>query len=366
MRIARRALLAMLATAALACGNESAATAPSSPAPTSTPPLPPAAGWEVLPNSPVSPAQSRHEDVFFLSRTTGWLVNLRGEIHRTQDGGETWLLQHVDPTVLFRSVGFADERVGWAGNLNLTNTPEPLNALYETRDGGGTWTNITSRVAGREPVGICGIWVVDRATVYAAGRWNGPAVFVKSLDGGRSWRAFDLAPLATGLVDVYFFDRERGIVVGGRGVGSSEQEQRASQTVILGTQDGGVSWQVRHLSSAFGEWGWKISFPSRSVGYVATQGPAGSGVVLKTTDGGATWQELVVGAGLGFSGIGFATTQIGWVGGVDAHETRDGGATWRAVRLGEGLNRFRMAGDVGYAAGRQAYRFDPGALAQDR
>lgn len=76
-------------------------------------------------------------------------MNTRGEVHKTVNGGETWSLVHLDPTVSFRSVGFASETLGWAGNLNLSNPPEPGIGFasaelgwvagvdtYETRDGG--------------------------------------------------------------------------------------------------------------------------------------------------------------------------------------------------------------------------------------
>lgn len=360
----RCSMLWLLGALVQACGSSSPAQPTPTPSASPTPILPEPAGWQLLANSPLSPAQNRHDDVFFLTRGLGWLVNTRGEIYKTLNGGDTWSLVHADPTTFFRTVGFASEALGWVGNFNLSNNPEPGRALYESRDGGDTWSNITGRVRGREPVGLCGIWVVDADTIFAVGRWNGPAVIVRSLDGGRSWTSRDMAPLATGLVDVYFFDRRRGLAVGGVGVGNSEAEQRASRTVVLGTVDGGDSWQVRHLSSQAGEWAWKISFPTRSIGYVATQGSAGTGVVLKTTDAGLSWRELVVGRGLGFSGIGFATADLGWVSGVDTYETRDGGANWRPVGLGENLNRFRMSPSVGYASGRQVHRFSPGAASQ--
>lgn len=81
--------------------------------------------------------------------------------------------------------------------------------------------------------------------------------------------------------------------------------------------------------------------------------------MLKTTDAGRTWSELPVDDDVGFSGIGFATPQLGWVGAaLTAYETRDGGQTWRPVELGARLNRFRMLSpDLGYAAGRRVYRY---------
>ena len=47
----------------------------------------PPSGWRVLPNAPVP--GYRHEDVVFVSPTTGWVVNFNGEIFNTTNGGQT-------------------------------------------------------------------------------------------------------------------------------------------------------------------------------------------------------------------------------------------------------------------------------------
>lgn len=322
--------------------------------------------WSALPAAPMSPDRQRHDDVFFISRTTGWVVNTRGEIHGTNDGGATWRQLEYQQGVLFRSVGFASATRGWAGNLNGFNTPTPQRSLYETVDGGETWTNISARVTGPEPIGICGIWVQDAQTIFAVGRWHGPAIFVRSLDGGATWRSFDLRPLATGLVDVYFWDRQRGIIVGGRGIGSTLEQQRASRTVILMTEDAGETWTERYLSPTPGTNAWKISFPTRDTGYVAVQGAAYSGTVLKTVDGGLSWRELKVSDEEGFSGIGFVTANHGWAAGIrGTYETTDGGATWTLRSdAGSSINRIRfLEPGLGYAAGATVYRWGTRRLA---
>lgn len=314
-------------------------------------------GWETLTGSPDA-GEGRFEDVFFLTPDLGWLVSLRGEVYRTEDGGASWTLLVEYPDISFRAVGFATSNVGWAGDVNWLDPPDPDTSLYETRDGGSTWTNITDRVEGPEPVGICGIWVQDEQTVYAAGRWAGPAVFLRTGDGGQSWTSTDLSPLLTGAVDLHFFDADRGLVVGGRGVGTSMEEQRSSRTVIIETRDGGDTWEERYVGSVEGEWAWKISFPEPDVGYVSTQGPARSGTVLKTEDGGRTWRALTVADSAAFSGIGFVSADLGWVAGSAVYETEDGGETWKEVTLGEHINRFRFPGpELGFAAGRRVYSF---------
>lgn len=355
----RASALAMWILVAGCRGTDADILDPDPPGPPPADP-PAAVGWELLPGSPVAPGDGRHDDIVFLRPSLGWMVNIAGQVYRTADGGETWDLLHEEERISFRSVGFADENLGWAGNLNWFTDPDPGVALFETRDSGESWSNITDRVAGPAPVGICGIWVGDEQTIYAVGRWNGPAVFVRSRDGGATWESRDMAPLATGLVDVHFFDRNRGFVLGGRGVGNAPATMDSSRTVILITEDGGDSWETVYESSVRGSWGWKFSFPTPQVGYAATQGPSVVGLVLKTVDGGRTWMDLTVARDVGFSGIGFIDAERGWVGadGDRVFETADGGATWREVRLGRNLNRFRVLGPgLAFASGERVYRY---------
>jgi photosystem II stability/assembly factor-like uncharacterized protein len=239
--ISRAAAICAVA-GALACGGDA-------PPPTPTVPVITTHGWTTVDGAPVAP--QRHDDIVFVDRAHGWLVNIAGQIFKTVDGGAHWTLVHANNQRFYRSVGFANESVGWVGNLNGFNSPTPLNSLFETRDGGATWSNISNRVlSGPEPVGICGLWVVNSQIVYGVGRWSGPAIFVRSRDGGHTWQSASLAPYATGAVDVYFFDAERGIVVGGDGVGNTPDQQVSSHTVILMTNDVGDTWNIVYRSAA--------------------------------------------------------------------------------------------------------------------
>lgn len=333
---------------------------------TSTPQGPPvAAGWSNLPNGPVRPDGIHHMDVDFINADSGWMVDLDGHLYRTTDGGTTWTNPNFTSSILMRSVAFITPTHGFVGNLNDLSAPLPLNALFETLDGGATLTNISSRVTGPAAVGVCGMWALDSTRVFAVGRWSGPAIFLKTTDAGAHWTSVDLAPLATGIVDVYFTDALHGLIVGGNGVGPTHAEQLTSHTVVLGTVDGGASWQLRFQSTQSGNWAWKISFPNDSVGYVAEQGPNEGGFFLKTIDGGLTWTEHSIGTNVEFSGVGFATENIGWIAADSAtFETTDGGVSWREVRMsgvdeGEDINRFRMLPNfIGYAVGHRVYKFD--------
>ena len=147
----------------------------------------PSGSWRVLPNAPVH--VDRHEDVVFVSPTTGWVVNHTGEIFNTTNGGQTWTRQLLAKTrsgleVLFRSVAFANERVGWAGTLTDSNV------LYETRNGGQSWQDISNRISGAAMVGICALWAASDQVIYGTSvvlpKPGGPNIKVWSSGSFRS------------------------------------------------------------------------------------------------------------------------------------------------------------------------------------
>jgi photosystem II stability/assembly factor-like uncharacterized protein len=314
--------------------------------------------WRALPNAPLS-AGDRHEDVFFLNASTGWLVNLSGEIHKTTDGGGTWRLQHKDAETSFRSVGFADSLRGWAGTV-FSNEP-----LFETFDGGETWSkvNLPDSVGG-----ICGISVIGDSVVYGVGTFYYSSPLIKSTNRGATWQVIGMRAHATTLIEARFFSRDSGFVTGGfdsTGIGIFA----GLKAVILFTGDGGLTWQKRHQSDTLESWIWKLSFPSRAVGYASMERfTRPRATVLKTTDSGRTWTERSFPGQSDVQGIGFTTGGLGWIGTHDSsYATSDGGQTWAPFAFGAGknaVNRIRMLNDtLGYAAGKTVFKYSRSAAA---
>ena len=317
------------------------------------------AGWEVLDGSPYT---GRHNDVYFVTPDRGWIVNGNGEIYRTDDGGSTWTRQLAVENGHFRSVGFVDANVGFAGSVGLGEFgSRDANVLYRTDDGGAHWHPVED-IAGDAPAGLCGMHVVNDSVVVAVGRVRGPATFVRTTDGGRTWTARDMGAHAAGLIDVYFPHPDSGFAVG-----LTSRDHEASSCVVLATDDGGATWTERYRTERKGEWCWKMSWPSRRVGYASLQRNSASPIYfLKTTDGGRTWSdELFREAYYFVQGIGFVTETQGWIGGNSTqlvYETTDGGATWQAEAMRPRLNRFRFLGDsLGYAVGRKVHKLTAGA-----
>lgn len=303
-------------------------------------------GWVPLPNAPTA---GRHDDIHFLDPQVGWAVSSSGKIHRTTNGGNSWV-QQPQVSEYFRSVYFADAQRGWAGTLGDGNV------LYATTNSGASWHAVTN-LPNPGPEAICGLSGFGDDLIVATGAYFGPAKFTRSTDGGTTWTTKNMGAYARNLVDCHFFSADSGIVVGG----SPSPSESLSRTRILVTTDAGETWEVAHTGTRQGSYGWKIFFQTRMNGWVSAYGH-GSAQVYKTTDGGSSWVELQVPNNDALEGIGFANETLGWTDGWgSASQTVDGGASWAEVDLeGNFNNRFVMFGDsVGYAAGRTILKYDP-------
>ncbi len=344
--------------------------------------------WLQLPNSPGG--TTRHDDIFMLNETTGWSARGRGGIFKTTDGGNTWVQKTNMPVTHLRCIGFASALRGWAGNLGVgayDASVTDTNVLYETFDGGETWSNRPG-FAEAGMLGLCSLHVFDAQTIYGAGRVRGTnAHFIKSVDGGANWTILNLtaAGVMGGMMDVYFKDKTNGFVVGmstntfAVGCGSTYYGR------IARTTNGGASWFPVATTTIPCCYFWKMSWPTPDVGYVSLQqnvtGDTNLNSALiyyKTTDGGVTWVSngvpytAIASAmaasfdGFYWQGVGFISTNEGWAGGSalaapnNFLHTTNGGATWTPEGYNNSLsvNRFRiLSPTLAYASGQKIQVF---------
>ncbi|MBG0792239.1 hypothetical protein IYY11_01955 [Methylocystis sp. H62] len=316
----------------------------------------------------------RTDDVWFADATTGWAVNSEGNIIKTVDGGDSWVVQAGFEDVYLRSVGFADKMIGWVGTLT------PTQRLLHTKDGGASWSLVANLPAGAPPA-ICGLSVVDANTIYASGTNfpDQPTAVIKTTDGGASWTAIDMSAHAAILVDIYFKNALEGWVVGGRddvGRPMAERVRDDVKPVVLHTTDGGATWTdriPRSMRRFFprGEWGWKIQALDEEMMFVSLENML-DGAILRSDDGGLSWRRIPINdrqRNANLEGIGFLDRDRGWVGGWGdvnftggfTSATVDGGKNWdNANQVGFRLNRFRFIGKpvaVAYASGDTVYKF---------
>ncbi len=299
------------------------------------------------------PATGKYEDFAFPTAELGWLVSAGGSIVHTADSGKTWNVQATGMGRL-RSIDFLDEKRGFAGTV--------VGQLFGTVDGGVTWTNVTSNLP-RATKGFCGITHVGEK-VHVVGKYiGGAADYFFSPDAGKTWRATDLKNLAEGLVDVSFISDSVGFI-GGQ---ARFEPAGSGPATILKTVNGGRTWRAVFKHDGGRGFAWKIFSVSARIIYAALQSQDGIYRVAKSVDGGDTWSVQTVATGRptvpGIQGIGFLDENIGWVGGFfeGMWTTTDGGKTWKAVAMADRtINRFEKAGNTLFTAGtRGILRYNP-------
>ncbi len=306
---------------------------------------------------------SRNNDGFFLNEQVGWIANGVGQIHRTTNGGQSWV-KVLDKTskTHWRSIGFFDSSDGYAGALgwgdpNNTGATDTV-ILYKSTNGGTNWVPEHQLSSGTIKRGFCGMQIFGDSIINAVGRVRGPAWFYRTTDRGQTWIARDMNEYAAGLIDVYFFSKDTGFCVG-----LTNTNHDSSSGVVLMTTDGGITWSQRIKTSRKGEWSWKIQFPSRNIGYASLQRNSLSPIYfLKTTDGGITWTERLFSNSYYFvQGMGFINDTVGWIGGYSSilmYQTTNGGNTWGPLGIGRRVNRFRMLSPtLAYAVGDSVYKY---------
>ena len=327
----------------------------------------------------------KQDDIFFVNSSLGFYGNGAGKIFHTTDGGDTWQKVFEQKGTFVRCLAFADELHGVMGNIGPGYFPgvTDANPLYRTEDGGATWSPVTN-IEGEPIVGLCAFDIVQvpfvnagnldhRPRIIGVGRVGGPTAYIWSDDLGKTWKQGNIPRVGAMAFDVKFLDDKHGFIAS-----ATHADVSQSYGLILATDDGGATWREVYRSARPFELTWKLSFPTRDVGYCTVQSydpsPAASArFVAKTIDGGKTWSEvpLINDHGVREFGVAFLDENIGWVGAVpQGFGTTDGGKTWNKVAFGNAVNKIRLirsdAGVTGYAIGPEVHRLQVPTAAKDK
>ncbi|GGH22153.1 VPS10 domain-containing protein [Paenibacillus segetis] len=89
------------------------------------------------------------KEIFFIDLLNGWIVrNSTGSsnpiVLRTRDGGETWKLSSLKEADQVASIYFTDQAHGWILAVDNSTSDSEEKTLYQTENGGATWSNIMS------------------------------------------------------------------------------------------------------------------------------------------------------------------------------------------------------------------------------
>ncbi|MBM3150754.1 MAG: hypothetical protein FJZ96_00885 [Chloroflexi bacterium] len=233
-----------------------------------------------------------------------------------------WQEIPLPPGLVFFDMVFVDNETGWA----VGGTEGQHNLLYNTTDGGQTWTEQDPGVA--EAFWIKIIWG-DPMIGYILGFGGGAEHLLHTNDGGQSWQP------STPPVSGQFYDLT--IQPGGALWGlTTIYEPRSYHTWYSAD---GEMWTERTIASTAGARVAELTFPTAGTGYavgkVGTDNPIP--LFMKTSDGGGTWldvpQPLATGALIGeffFDDLnGFICGESEGFGVI--LKTNDGGGTWTEV-----------------------------------
>jgi photosystem II stability/assembly factor-like uncharacterized protein len=213
------------------------------------------------------------------------------------------------------------------------------------------------------------ISVVSPSVVVVAGDMPNPrlsgervGVIVRTTDGGQSWAETTVEQQGahvTALNSVHFINPNEGWAVGA----DLSPEGTFIAPYLLKTTDGGAAWTISKIN--FKQVPTSVFFIDANTGWMGgatpplgeEEGSGGPSMILGTTDGGHTWQPQI-NVPVSIFDINFLDPLNGWACGTKGaiYHTADGGRTWNSQRselepgegpvnlTSEGLKQFRMLG----------------------
>jgi photosystem II stability/assembly factor-like uncharacterized protein len=210
--------------------------------------------WEKHPIPGAEKLQFR--GVHALSAESAWALSIgngiESRIYHTSDGGSTWAEQfrNNDSTAFFDCITFFDAKHGIA----YSDASHIGTTIVRTEDGGAHWALLNPAdlpVALKGEGGFassnsCAISVDSKHGWIAAGT-PGARIF-RTDNAGKSWALVGSVPVVhdsqSGLTAIAFRDAKHGIGVGGHVAGNMNRD--SSQAAVATTDDGGVTWTLRH------------------------------------------------------------------------------------------------------------------------
>ncbi len=245
------------------------------------------------------------EDVHFPDENTGYIVSqydvgagLRyGQVLKTTDGGDTWLITADGDFGRLTSVFFTDVNTGYmvCG----------YGKIYKTTDGGYLWDTLAVSYDNY----LSEIVFVNSNTGFIAGQ-SSNGIILKTNDAGTTWQT--VYEGSSPVRGIHFIDENIGYGI--------------LYSSILKTINGGMSWTETPINQSIIL---DVFFLNQDIGYVC-----GYMGLHKTTDGGETWTELP-GPWMGhLINIFFVDENTGYISGDGGsfYQTNDGGLTWTNLR----------------------------------
>ena len=299
--------------------------------------------YDVTPPNP--PALGYFAKAEFIDDMHGWMLVSdasnpnAGTLYRTSNGGTGW----TPISVPFGSgeLHFIDQNNGWAMADLGAGAGSMGVAIFQTIDGGQTWTQTYTNDPNQTGAGDSlplggikdGMTVTDMKNAWIGGVTYAPGVvyLYQTSDAGHSWN-LESVPIPAG------YEQAQPETRGPQFVSSTDaylpvtmQNQYGVMLAIYVSHDGGANWA---LTPTMIPQGGLMDFVSAQDGFVWN-----ASAFYITHDGAKTWTVVTpdVAFGENFAGMDFVSPTTGFVLTNDAASTRtlykttDGGATWNVL-----------------------------------
>jgi len=269
-----------------------------------------------------SPTDNFLRTLQFTDSLNGWVGGDSGLVLHTTNGGDIWTVQETNTNVNIVDLFFLDENRGWG--LALEEVLPPIGTtILKTINGGENWeADFFS-----EDALMFSIYFLD--TLYGFMGGNGDGAFVRTTDGGATWRQVNIAPLPLAyfpVVNIKFFNNLYGFACGG---------QIDLAGVVWKTDDGGNLWTPIDTAYTPPDQIWDIHYID-SLNLICAGGdPEFFGVgFLQSSDAGNSWIFNELGIPGVARAISFRNENEGWSpvpGPQSLLYSLDSGNTWTDI-----------------------------------
>jgi len=249
------------------------------------------------------PLENNIDKISFSDSLTGYAISYR-KILKTEDGGNSWVIQTDTPNGLLQDIQFYNSKIGYVCGYGGT--------IYRTNDGGENWLRYGKGVT----KDLQDVDFINADTGWAVGYYG---TILHTKNSGEVWEKQNIPAEcdSTFFRGVDFIDKEKGWVAGG--------------DYVLNTENGGNDWQIQlKVDLEKGRFR-DIKFLDENIGFAVGQKRIWyeEGIFYKTIDGGGSWQRVDEGNLPILDEIYFVDNNYGWICGWGILlSTQDGGKSW--------------------------------------
>jgi photosystem II stability/assembly factor-like uncharacterized protein len=213
----------------------------------------------------------------FLNENVGFATCTGRNLHKTTNGGETWMPIIADTSVLSNfncnASYFVNENLGWAVARYAGTSPNYNYAIYKTSDGGASWSQTTGAKE------LNAIHFTNTTTGVAVGKAGN---IMYTTDAGNTWTAA-ICPTTSQFSGVKFITPTNVIAISDSGR-------------IISSADAGKTWTLNTAAqTAYNAYNFNSIFVKDNqniyiCGYRSK--PALRGTLIYSNDGGTTFSDL--------------------------------------------------------------------------